>query len=92
MRKFFDYSLILVIFAVTGSTAAYLGKPILQWMNITRENVGTGWYIFLYILVITPIYQVLLLGYAWIFGKYHYFLEKQKRLFARLFPFSRKQS
>ncbi len=71
-----DYILILIIFAITGSTAAYLSKLIMPLTGI--EN--TFLYIVVYILLITPIYQVLLLGYAFLFGKYRYFLDKQKKL------------
>lgn len=85
MRKYFDYFLILLIFAITGSTAAWVGKPLLSLFNITKESAGSVLYYLLYFIVITPIYQVLLLEYAWLFGKYTYFVEKQTRLYRRLF-------
>lgn len=73
-----DYVIILLVFAVTGTTAAYVAKLV---MPATGLEGGTFGYVVAYILLITPIYQVLLLGYAFIFGKYSYFLEKQKKLF-----------
>lgn len=84
MPKYLHTALILLIFAITGSTAAYIGKPILAWCGISKQAVGIVGYIALYILVITPIYQVLLLAYAALFGQFNYFWTKQKRLFARL--------
>lgn len=84
-----DYILILVIFAVTGTTAAYLSKLIMPLTGIENRF----WYVVVYILLITPIYQVLLLGYAFIFGKYRYFLEKQRKLGRWLMrPFRKKQA
>lgn len=77
-QSWWDYAIILLVFAVTGSTAALLPK---YFMPYTGLESGTFWYVFWYIVLITPIYQVLLLGYAFIFGKYHYFLTKQKKLF-----------
>ncbi len=68
---------ILLVFAVTGSTAALLPKYI---MPVTGVEKGNWLYVLLYILLITPIYQVLLLGYAFIFGKFWYFYEKQKKI------------
>ncbi|RMG27366.1 MAG: hypothetical protein D6730_07365 [Bacteroidetes bacterium] len=76
-QSWWDYTLILLIFAVTGSTAALLPQYI---MPLTGMQSGTFGYVLMYILLITPIYQVLLLGYAFIFGKFHYFYAKQKQM------------
>lgn len=86
-KKAWDYTIILLVFAVTGSTAALLPKHI---MPLTGVDSGF-WYVFWYIVLITPIYQVLLLGYAFLFGKFNYFYSKQKKL-ANLIakPFRRK--
>lgn len=73
-----DYLIILLVFAITGSTAAYVARWIMPWTGVES---GTLAYVCLYIVLITPIYQVLLLGYAFIFGKYAYFWEKQQKLF-----------
>lgn len=77
-KQVWHYSLILLVFAVTGTTATIFPKWIMPWTGLESGTVG---YVLGYILLITPIYQVLLLMYAFIFGKYQYFLEKQKRLF-----------
>ncbi|MEM6261693.1 MAG: DUF6787 family protein [Bacteroidota bacterium] len=84
-----DYLVILLVFAVTGSTAAIVARWLMPLTGLER-----GWnlaYVLVYILLITPIYQVLLLGYAYIFGKYDYFWEKQKKIgrwFKRVFTSS----
>ncbi|MCI4669421.1 MAG: hypothetical protein MRZ79_14905 [Bacteroidia bacterium] len=72
-----DYAIIIIIFAITGSTAAIFPKFL---MPIFPVEKGTVAYVALYILLITPIYQVLLLAYAFIFGKFSYFWEKQKKI------------
>ncbi|MFK7968742.1 MAG: DUF6787 family protein [Bacteroidia bacterium] len=72
----FDYVIILIVFAVTGSTAAWFGKLIMP-----HTGLEGGWQYWLsYILIITPIYQILLLGYAFLFGKFNYFWGKQQKL------------
>ncbi|MCB0837913.1 MAG: hypothetical protein KDD99_14670 [Bacteroidetes bacterium] len=76
-KKIWDYTIILTVFAVTGSTAAYFPKFI---MPLTGLECCNFWYVLAYILLITPIYQVLLLMYAFIFGKFNYFLDKQKKI------------
>lgn len=77
-NKAWHIFLILLVFSVTGSTAALLPKYI---MPLTGFEKGTVLYIIGYILLITPIYNVLLLGYAFIFGKFDYFYAKQKKMF-----------
>jgi hypothetical protein len=72
-----DYAIILVVFAVTGSTAALAPRFFMPWTGLESGF----WYWLVYFLFITPIYQVLLLGYAWLFGKFDYFWEKEKRVF-----------
>lgn len=76
-KRFWDIFIILLVFSVTGSTAAILPRYLMPWLGLER---GTWQYILAYILIITPIYQVLLLVYAFIFGKFSYFYEKQKKL------------
>jgi hypothetical protein len=77
-RKIWHYSQVLLVFAVTGSTAAIFPRWIMPWTGLSW---GDLWYLPVYFLLITPIYQVLLLGYAFLFGKFQYFYAKQKRLF-----------
>ncbi|MDX1907883.1 MAG: DUF6787 family protein [Bacteroidia bacterium] len=84
-----DYVLIIIIFAVTGTTAAIFPRWI---MPITGFAKGTWQYWTAYVLLITPIYQVLLLGYAFIFGKFHYFYDKQKKLLRWLLGRARKEN
>ncbi|MEM9932408.1 MAG: DUF6787 family protein [Bacteroidota bacterium] len=81
-KKIWDYSIILLVFAVTGTTAAIFPKWIMPLTGLTK---GTWQYVLSYILLITPIYQVLLLIYAFIFGKFSYFYEKQKKIGRWLF-------
>ncbi|MEM6630710.1 MAG: DUF6787 family protein [Bacteroidota bacterium] len=76
-RKVLDIVVILLIFSITGSTAAILPKYLMPLLGLEK---GTFQYVLGYILVITPIYQVLLLVYAFLFGKFSYFYEKQKKL------------
>lgn len=72
--------IILVVFAVTGSTAAYLSKPVLALFGITKDTVS-GWiYYPLYIILIFPVYQVLLVGYGFLFGQFTFFWAFEKKM------------
>lgn len=74
-----DYIIILIVFAVTGTSAAWVSRLLMPVTGLER-----GWnfpYVFTYILLITPVYQVLLLAVAFVFGKFNYFWHKQKLLY-----------
>ena len=71
---------IFVVFAVTGSSAAYLSKPILAFLGISKDSVS-GWiYYPLYIILIFPVYQVLLVSYGFIFGQFEFFWAFEKKM------------
>jgi hypothetical protein len=71
---------IIVVFAITGSAAAYLAKPILATFGIVKGSVS-GWiYYPLYIILIFPIYQVLLVGFGFLFGQFAFFWGFEKKL------------
>ena len=69
---------IIVVFAVTGSSAAYLSKPILSYFGISKSNPWE--YYPLYILLIFPVYQVLLVCFGFIFGQFRFFWAFEKKM------------
>lgn len=74
---------IIIVFALTGSSAAFLSKPILTTFGITKESHVLWKYYSFYFLLIFPIYQVLLVSYGFIFGQFKFFWEFEKRLLVR---------
>ncbi|WP_353088403.1 DUF6787 family protein [Flavobacterium sp.] len=75
-----QYAVILLVFALTGSTAAYLAKPLLAWVGITRETVSVWLYYIIYFVGIFPVYQVLLVGYGFLFGQFKFFWTFEKKM------------
>lgn len=72
--------IILLVFAITGSSSAYLAKPILESIGITKETL-TGWlYYPLYIVLIFPVYQVLLVFFGFVFGQFKFFWAFEKKM------------
>lgn len=71
---------ILIVFAITGSLAAQLGKPLTILLGIS-EDYWLFWPI--RILIVLPVYKVILLMVAWIFGEFDFFLSFIKRMFRR---------
>ena len=71
---------IIVVFAITGSTAAYVSKPILALFGIVKNEVSHWIYYPLYIILIFPVYQVLLVGFGFIFGQFTFFWAFEKKM------------
>ncbi|HEX8269001.1 MAG TPA: DUF6787 family protein [Flavobacterium sp.] len=71
---------ILVVFAITGSSSAYLSKPVLQWIGITKDTVSLWLYYPLYIILIFPVYQLLLLTFGFLSGQFKFFWWFEKKM------------
>ncbi len=71
---------IIIVFAITGSSAAYLSKPVLNLVGITKESVSVIGYYLLYIVLIFPIYQVLLVSFGFLFGQFKFFWAFEKKM------------
>ncbi len=77
-------AIIFVVFAVTGSTASYIGKPILSFLNITSEGLGSFGYWTIRILLLFVVYQFLLVFFGWLFGQHKFFWNFEKKMLKRL--------
>lgn len=75
---------IFLVFAITGSSSAFISKPILNLLGITKENLNVFIYWLLYIIIGLIFYQILLITIAWIFGQYAFFRDFLKRFGKRM--------
>jgi len=85
----FQLVIIFVVFAITGSLSAYLAKPVLVILGVSREMfpdyfIGGFFYYSLRILIIFPIYQVLLVVIGSMFGQHKFFWNFEKKMLTRL--------
>lgn len=76
--------IILIVFAVTGSTASYIGKPILLFLNITTDSMGTLSYWVIRIILLFVMYQFMLVFFGWLFGQYKFFWNFEKKMLSRI--------
>jgi hypothetical protein len=78
----FQVVVILVVFAITGSSTVYVKKLIFDLIGITAET--QLWIkVPVYILVILTVYNILLLIVGFLFGQFKFFRDFEKRFFAR---------
>ena len=76
----FQIVMIFIVFAVTGSTSAYLSKPVLALFGLSKETISLWVYYPLYIILIFPIYQVLLVTFGFLFGQFTFFWNFEKKM------------
>ena len=72
-------TVVFVVFAITGSTAAKFAGPITELLGITTS---LDWHFYwpARILFIFPIYQVLLVFFGWLFGEFDFFWSFEKKM------------
>ncbi|MDR0227973.1 MAG: diacylglyceryl transferase [Flavobacteriaceae bacterium] len=80
----FQVVIILIVFAITGSTAAYIAKPILSFLGITKDVMHPVFFWILYVLIIFPIYKVILICIGTLFGQHKFFWNFVMKMLRRM--------
>lgn len=62
----FQFIIILVVFAVTGSVSAKVSGPIAEFFELDSLHVVLYWP--LRLLIVFPVYQILLVWFGFVFG------------------------
>jgi hypothetical protein len=75
--------IILIVFTCTGFTVLFLKRPLLTILAGEESNSTLG--TVLYYIFILPVYNVLLLGYGFLFGQFSFFWNFEKRMLERFF-------
>ena len=76
--------LIFIVFTINGSFAAWVAKPVTEFLGISLKDTSLWMYIPLRILLIFPIYQITLPIVGWIFGQFKFFWDFEKKMLSRL--------
>ena len=83
IKSNFQLIIILIVFAITGSTSAAISGPTIDFLFGDIEMNGFLKFI-LQLVVIMPIYQVLLLFFGLVFFQFNFFFKFVKK-FLKLF-------
>lgn len=73
--------LILITFALTGTTVVYIAKPLLAMLF---GDIVPIWARIAYYILILPVYNLFLLMFGFLLGQFRFFWNFEKRLFTRL--------
>jgi uncharacterized membrane-anchored protein len=83
LKSLFQVIIVLVVFALTGFTILFIKKPIFDFLGISMDR-GGFWKTVLYLLLVLPLYQIILLFWGFIFGQFGFFWEKEKQFLRRI--------
>ncbi|NIJ45348.1 hypothetical protein FHR24_001816 [Wenyingzhuangia heitensis] len=75
---------ILIAFSINGSFAAYIVRPTLSIIGITKENLNIVIYYILYIVPVFIVYQFTLPYTGWLVGQYKFFKNMQNKMMKRM--------
>ncbi len=86
-----DVAVILIVFACTGFSVLFVKRVLYGWIGLTPDSPAwIRWGVS--ILVILPLYQVLLLLWGWVWGKFDFFWKFEQKMIARLGGLFKKKS
>lgn len=75
---------VFLVFAITGTSSLYIGKPLIELIGINKENLNPFFYWLLFIFVTLVFYQILLISYGWLFGQFSFFWNFVKNFMLRI--------
>ena len=78
-----DVIVVLLVFACTGFSVLFVKRGLFRLLDIDGSS-PIGLRIAISLFLILPLYQVLLLAWGWLWGKYSFFWEFEKRMFKRI--------
>jgi hypothetical protein len=80
--------LVLIVFACTGFSVLFIKRPILGL--ISDEARDRIWFTLMYLILIFPVYNLILLFYGFLFGQFRFFWDFEKKFFTRIISKFRK--
>ena len=75
---------IFLVFGLSGSISLWISSPIMSALDLKNIFNNYPLYIFFRILIIIPIYQLILIVIASIFGEFQYFWKFEKKFLKRI--------
>ncbi|NUM32710.1 MAG: hypothetical protein HUU47_10375 [Bacteroidetes bacterium] len=86
-----DVAIILIVFTFTGISSLIVKKPIFHFLGINK--IEPQWLnVIVYIFSVLVFYNILLLIFGFLFGKFSFFLDFEKRFFGKIiYIFKRKE-
>lgn len=75
---------VLVVFAITGTSAARISKALMEYLSLSQENLGLFVYYIVLLVLVLPLYPFMLMGIGWVFGQSKFFFPFGRKLIRQL--------
>ena len=76
--------IIFIVFGLSGSFSLWISSPILAALDLKDMLNNYPLYILFRVLIIIPIYQLILIVIATLFGEFEYFWKFEKKILKRI--------
>ena len=76
--------IIFIVFGLSGSLSLWISSPILAALDLKDLLDNYPLYILFRVLIIIPIYQLILIVIATLFGEFEYFWKFEKKILKRI--------
>ena len=83
-KSFKHLIIIFLVFALSGSASLLMSSSILTALNLKELINFYPLYLLVRIILLIPIYQLVLIIIATLFGEFRYFWDFEKKFFKRL--------
>ena len=84
LKSNFQLVIILIVFAITGSGSLFISKPLMEFLSISSENMDIYLYWILRFIIVTVVYQFVLLIVAFVFGQFNWFWNFEKKILKKM--------
>jgi len=79
----FHLFIIFLVFGISGSLSVFISKPFLEFISYDKLITNEILKFIIRVLIIFPIYQLILLFVAFIFGQFNYFWTFEKKFWSK---------
>tara|TARA_B100000927_G_C16207011_1_gene365983 strand:+ start:56 stop:361 length:306 start_codon:yes stop_codon:yes gene_type:complete len=84
IKSNFQLIIILIVFAITGSTSLVVSEPILEFLGITSTSMSSWIFTPLRLIIVFPVYQLLILVIGFLFGQFNFFWQLEKKMLIKM--------
>ena len=84
LKSNFQLVIILIVFAITGSSSLYISKPLMEFLSISTDSMNIISYWILRFIIVTIVYQFVLLVVAFVFGQFNWFWNFEKKMLKKM--------
>ena len=80
----FHLIIIFTVFGISGSASVFISGPVLEFLRVDKIIDSFLIYTLIRFIIVFPIYQVVLILVALVFGQFSYFWEFEKKFLKRI--------